>query len=276
MEPSHYLNQCWLIINHILWHSPQDNFTWNAQDIFPWYAFENYYFNITAVSPRGLWINALRLRQNGHYFPNDIFKCIFLNEIVWILIKISLKFAPEGSINKIPALVQIMAWWQAIIWINDGPDHWRIYASLGLNELNAVNRQSIGTLNYFKIWGCYNDTYRIWMRYNTVYTEVKAVRATTFLFQCIHICIEVNMWRPNTKVEFSDELRVNDIEIQYFSERYSMVPGGILKKKFDVGVRLLFSIGYPWLRRKFGRKHTQLAKGYFLIPSLFLHDFKEF
>ena len=39
-----------------------------------------------------------------------IFKCIFLNENVWIPIKISLKFVPKGPINNIPALVEIMAW----------------------------------------------------------------------------------------------------------------------------------------------------------------------
>ena len=55
-------------------------------------------------------INILRPRQNGRYFPDDIFKCIFLNENIWILIMISLKFVPEGPINNIPALVQIMAW----------------------------------------------------------------------------------------------------------------------------------------------------------------------
>ena len=55
-------------------------------------------------------INTLRPRQNGRHFADDIFKCIFLNENVWISIKISLKFAPKGPINIIPALVQIMAW----------------------------------------------------------------------------------------------------------------------------------------------------------------------
>ena len=39
-----------------------------------------------------------------------ILKWIFLNEDVWILIKISLKFVPKGPMNNIPALVQIMAW----------------------------------------------------------------------------------------------------------------------------------------------------------------------
>ena len=41
------------------------------------------------------------------------FKCILLNENVRFAIKISLKFVPKGSINNIPALVQIMAWRQS-------------------------------------------------------------------------------------------------------------------------------------------------------------------
>ena len=49
-------------------------------------------------------------RQNGRHFPEDIFKCIFLNENIWISIKVSLKFVPKGTINNIPALVQKMAW----------------------------------------------------------------------------------------------------------------------------------------------------------------------
>ena len=55
-------------------------------------------------------LNTLRLRENGRHFADDIFKCIFFNENVWIPIKISLKFVPKGPINNIPALVQIMAW----------------------------------------------------------------------------------------------------------------------------------------------------------------------
>ena len=55
-------------------------------------------------------INTLRPRQNGRHFADDIFKCIFLNQNVWIPIKISLKFVPKGPINNIPSLVQIMVW----------------------------------------------------------------------------------------------------------------------------------------------------------------------
>ena len=54
--------------------------------------------------------NTLRPGKNGRHFADDIFKCIFLNENAWIPTKISLKFVPQGPINNIPALVQIMAW----------------------------------------------------------------------------------------------------------------------------------------------------------------------
>ena len=56
------------------------------------------------------WVNTMRVRQNGCYLTNNIFKWIFFNENVCILIKISLKFVPRGPINNIPSLVQIMAW----------------------------------------------------------------------------------------------------------------------------------------------------------------------
>ena len=61
----------------------------------------------TNKSPLGF--NTLRARQNGRHFPNDIFEHIFLDENVWILIKISLKFVPYGPTYNNPALVQIMA-----------------------------------------------------------------------------------------------------------------------------------------------------------------------
>ena len=54
--------------------------------------------------------NTLRPRQHDRHFADDIFKCIFVNENIWIPIIISLKFVSNGSINNIPALVQIMAW----------------------------------------------------------------------------------------------------------------------------------------------------------------------
>ena len=57
-------------------------------------------------------LNILRPRQNCCHFVDDLFKCIFFNENVWISIKNSLNFVRKVRINNIPALVQIMAWCQ--------------------------------------------------------------------------------------------------------------------------------------------------------------------
>ena len=54
-------------------------------------------------------LNTLRQRRNRSHFADDIFKWIFLNENIWILIWISLKFIPKCPVDLIPALVQIMA-----------------------------------------------------------------------------------------------------------------------------------------------------------------------
>ena len=75
---------------------------------------KNNHLNVTCkfgkVIVGRITLNTLRPRQNGRHFPDDSFKCIFLNASVLISIKISLKFVPRSLINNIPALVQIMAW----------------------------------------------------------------------------------------------------------------------------------------------------------------------
>ena len=54
-------------------------------------------------------LNTLRPRQNGRLFA-DLFKCVSLNENLWILNKIWLKYVPWGLIDNMAAWVQIMAW----------------------------------------------------------------------------------------------------------------------------------------------------------------------
>ena len=49
--------------------------------------------------------DTFRTRENGRHLADAIFKCIFLNENVWMPNKISLKFVPQGPINNIQALV---------------------------------------------------------------------------------------------------------------------------------------------------------------------------
>ena len=109
-------------------------------------------------------VNTLRPRQYSCHFADNIFKCIFLNEIIWIFIKISLNFVPKGRINNIPALVQIMVWrWWGIIWTNDGLVYWCIIiicftrppgVKISLIKSNMVTRQitNLVTLSRHEIY----------------------------------------------------------------------------------------------------------------------------
>ena len=62
MAPRHYLNQCWIIISDVMWHSPEGNFTVSTQVTTILHVeFENHYFNIITTSPRGQfgkWVEA--------------------------------------------------------------------------------------------------------------------------------------------------------------------------------------------------------------------------
>ena len=49
-------------------------------------------------------------------FSRRHFQIYFLNDNVWIYINISLKSIPNGPINNIPSLVQIMAWSRSDGW----------------------------------------------------------------------------------------------------------------------------------------------------------------
>ena len=55
-------------------------------------------------------VNTLRPRQNGCRFADCRLEWSFVNENVWIPIKILLKFVPYWPVNDIPVLVQVMAW----------------------------------------------------------------------------------------------------------------------------------------------------------------------
>ena len=81
-------------------------------DLITWKRFPYYWPFARGIRRSSFYflLNTLRPRQDGRRFPDDIFKSIFLNENVWISIRISLKFVAKGSINNIPPLVEIMAW----------------------------------------------------------------------------------------------------------------------------------------------------------------------
>ena len=95
-------------------------------------------------------INTLRPIQNGRHFADDIFKCISLNENVWISIEISLKFVCKGSINNIPALVQIMAWRRPGDKPLSGPMMVRLPTHICVTRPQWVNIHSKGI--FYRAW----------------------------------------------------------------------------------------------------------------------------
>ena len=123
-------------------------------------------------------VNTLRPPQNSRYFADDIFRWIFLNENVWISLKIPLEIVPQIQINNIPSSTQIMAWrrpgekplsepWWLV--------YWRIYASLGINELTTAWylsrtwRLVDGCETFFLIWNHWLHllcSKRYWNRYD--------------------------------------------------------------------------------------------------------------
>ena len=94
------LNEFWDNFNYL------GTFGAKIIDLWPWY----FLWNCNAMNGTAPYVNTLRPRQDCRHLPDDIFKCIFVNENVWISIMISLKFVSKGEINNIAALVQIMAW----------------------------------------------------------------------------------------------------------------------------------------------------------------------
>ena len=54
--PNHYLNQCWLIIRGVMWHSSENSFAGIAQGINSGYEFEKDILIIIFKSPRGQWV----------------------------------------------------------------------------------------------------------------------------------------------------------------------------------------------------------------------------
>ena len=58
------------------------------------YAFVNFGYNVPQRLMRSIVyiLNALKLKQHCRHFPDDIFKCIFLNGKACISLSISMKF----------------------------------------------------------------------------------------------------------------------------------------------------------------------------------------
>ena len=108
--PSHYLNQCWLTINKVLWHLFQatsnvflyPRFISYTHDINPQVVFEIYTFKITATSPREQWdkVHILPVFQaliNRRYSEIDKKEKVVAQEIKTFAVKLITEINRRGK-----------------------------------------------------------------------------------------------------------------------------------------------------------------------------------
>ena len=87
---NHYLNQWWLLMSEVLWHSFESNFTASAQGTLLYNEFKNFTFKIPATSPRGQWVNSQKPPHICHdimslYSTGYYWQCCgsFLHGLSW-------------------------------------------------------------------------------------------------------------------------------------------------------------------------------------------------
>ena len=98
--PSHYLNQCWLIIRGVLWHTSESSFAGIAQGIDSGYEFEKDILKNIFKSPRGQWVNPLQMHWSYHsLLLNHCVVVIFPTEI-WSVIQSRQQLAQLGESQR--------------------------------------------------------------------------------------------------------------------------------------------------------------------------------
>ena len=66
MAPSHYLNQCWLLIGKALWHSSEGIIIRKSEDTNQPNKIENGICKMASTSPWGQWVNA-KSKENQRF-----------------------------------------------------------------------------------------------------------------------------------------------------------------------------------------------------------------
>ena len=106
MAPNHYLNQIWLLISKVLWHSFESNLTMCAQasilNLSPWMLVLSLkIITFTTKSPRGQWVNSL--------WPSDAIQRQISGSTLaqvmawcqcWLIISMVQRHSYEGSFTR--------------------------------------------------------------------------------------------------------------------------------------------------------------------------------
>ena len=170
-------------------------------------------------------LNTLMLRQNGCHFADDILT--FLNENVWIPIKISLKFVPKCTINNIPALVQIMAWHRPGAKPLSEPMIVRLLTHICVTQPQRVNSLAPGICDtqvvIFKVYSLNNAITNVvcniasilhrpqYAKHNHVEKGASPVKYIACLCQSIEINNNKNVLQWGSKTKVSIDSRYNRI-----------------------------------------------------------------
>ena len=166
----------------------------------------------------------MRPRQNDCHFADDTFKRIFMNENVRISIKTLLKFVPNGPLNNIPALVQIMAWLGSYINSFDITQRHifiSIYSRLTYHYINKeadiydkflkylFGELCCCVLNFTEI-GIWSDWIQIFKTHNVL---PRKIRITSAALPChFQVCDKMRWLRSNLKQnEFNQEFQADSL-----------------------------------------------------------------
>ena len=115
MAPSHYLNQCWLIISKVQWHSFEGNFTIDTSAINHWNYLENYLSKILFKSPRGQWVKAGTQQTSFRCRSGILHDPIHLIWVVSCLISL-LHVLAIGCWDSPTTNIKALDWYTVLTW----------------------------------------------------------------------------------------------------------------------------------------------------------------
>ena len=89
MARGHYLNQCWLLMSGVLWHSPESNFTTLVTNLCS--AFGTYTCRIAITSPRSQWVN-IGITETATIHCNCITRLQWVNWLTYYFVYLFIRY----------------------------------------------------------------------------------------------------------------------------------------------------------------------------------------
>ena len=130
-------------------------------------------------------------------------------KVFFILIKISLKFAPKvPTIGLDNGLAGHRRW--AVTWTNADPIHWRIYAALGGDELRASIAESVPMGFQHHVSGCGENEADWWA---LLYNNVPYIVYVLFACQtagCLSLAVSFHYYHKISNIRCTESQNLND------------------------------------------------------------------